>query len=194
MEAVAWDIARTLLWGIAVLWVLLALPAAIVTLLKRHWLYFCVGWLTLGAVWLIGAAAWAKPDSWWARSSYDDAKQARAADPHQRIRAPGQLAIRTAAALALILAVGLFCSRPSLFIGVDGASLASSVGRDSSDPCKQLSPDRWRCRAPALEESGYNAWYTVHVGNACWTATPVARSERDGHRDGCITVFDHISD
>jgi len=36
-------------------------------------------------------------------------------------------------------------------------------------------------------------WYTVQVGNAgCWKATPVDRSERDHHRNGCITIFDLI--
>ncbi len=60
------------------LWLLLGVAPATITALKGQWLLFSAGWLTLGLVWWIAALRLARPDSWWARYRYDEAKLARA--------------------------------------------------------------------------------------------------------------------
>jgi hypothetical protein len=46
--------------------------------LKRQWLLFAAGWLTIGLVWWIASLRLARPDSWWARRFYGQDKLARA--------------------------------------------------------------------------------------------------------------------
>jgi lysylphosphatidylglycerol synthetase-like protein (DUF2156 family) len=69
--------------GIAVvytvaLFVVLIVAPLIVTALKRQWLLFVAGWLTIGLVWWIASLRLARPDSWWARRFYGEDKLARA--------------------------------------------------------------------------------------------------------------------
>jgi membrane-associated phospholipid phosphatase len=59
------------------LFVVLIAPL-IVTALKRHWLLFVAGWLTIGLVWWIASLRLARPDSWWAQRFYGQDKLARA--------------------------------------------------------------------------------------------------------------------
>ncbi len=56
----------------------LIIAPMIVTALKRQWLLFLAGWLTIGLVWWIASLRLARPGSWWARRFYGDAKLARA--------------------------------------------------------------------------------------------------------------------
>lgn len=60
------------------LFVVLIVAPLIVTALKRHWLLFVAGWLTIGLVWWIASLRLARPDSWWARRFYGQDKLARA--------------------------------------------------------------------------------------------------------------------
>jgi hypothetical protein len=60
------------------LFVVLIFGPLIVTALKRHWLLFVAGWLTIGLVWWIASLRLARPDSWWARRFYGPDKLARA--------------------------------------------------------------------------------------------------------------------
>jgi hypothetical protein len=48
-----------------------------ITALKRQWLLFAAGWLTVGMVWWIAAMRLARPDSWWARRFYGPDKLER---------------------------------------------------------------------------------------------------------------------
>lgn len=69
--------------GVAVAYVvglftLLVFAPLTVTALKRHWLLFVAGWLTVGVVWWIAALRLARPESWWARRFYGPEKLARA--------------------------------------------------------------------------------------------------------------------
>ena len=69
--------------GIAViytvaLFVVLIIAPMTVTALKRQWLLFAAGWLTIGLVWWIASLRLARPDSWWARRFYGPEKLARA--------------------------------------------------------------------------------------------------------------------
>ena len=52
----------------------------VVTVLKRQWLLFAAGWMTIGTVWLIAAFRLGRPDSWWASRFYGDKKMARAGE------------------------------------------------------------------------------------------------------------------
>lgn len=49
----------------------------IVTALKRQWLLFAAGWLTIGSVWWIASLRLARPESWWSRHFYGADKLAR---------------------------------------------------------------------------------------------------------------------
>lgn len=60
------------------LFVVLIVAPLIVTALKRQWLLFAAGWLTIGLVWWIASLRLARPDSWWARRFYGQDKLARA--------------------------------------------------------------------------------------------------------------------
>ena len=60
------------------LWVVLVVAPLIITALKRHWLLFAAGWLTVGIVWWIASLRLARPESWWARRFYGSDKLVRA--------------------------------------------------------------------------------------------------------------------
>jgi hypothetical protein len=64
-------------YGLGLMTLLVIAPST-VTALKRHWLLFAAGWLTVGGVWWIAALRLARPDSWWARRFYGPEKLARA--------------------------------------------------------------------------------------------------------------------
>ncbi len=63
---------------VAVLWIVLIVAPLTVTALKRHWLLFAAGWLTVGIVWWIASLRLARPESWWAHRFYGPDKLARA--------------------------------------------------------------------------------------------------------------------
>ena len=58
------------------LWLLFIAPM-VVTALKRQWLLFAAGWLTIGLVWWIASLRLARPASWWSRHLYGPDKLAR---------------------------------------------------------------------------------------------------------------------
>jgi hypothetical protein len=66
-------------YGVVLWLVLIAVPLT-VTALKRHWLLFAAGWLTVGVVWWIASLRLARPESWWAHRFYDHDKLLRAQD------------------------------------------------------------------------------------------------------------------
>lgn len=57
---------------------LLIIAPLTVTALKRQWVLFAAGWLTIGVVWWIATLRLARPGSWWARRFYDRDKLLRA--------------------------------------------------------------------------------------------------------------------
>ena len=67
----------TVVYTVALFTVLIVAPLT-VTALKRQWLLFAAGWLTIGLVWWIASLRLARPDSWWARRFYGPEKLARA--------------------------------------------------------------------------------------------------------------------
>jgi hypothetical protein len=69
--------ASTWAYALALFLLLLVIPGAI-TLLKGQVLLFVAGAFTLALVWTVASFRLAKPDSWWARHFYDEAKLARA--------------------------------------------------------------------------------------------------------------------
>lgn len=114
------------LYGTALLWLLLLVPAAVVTVYKGRWLYFWCGWLTLGATWIIGALALASPGSGRAR---------------RRISLAW-----AASALLAIVALGLVGARPAALLGLSGRALQNSVGGRAIEPCHRLDERTWNCR------------------------------------------------
>jgi len=138
------------LFGVTLLWVSALLPAAVVTLLKRRWLLFGVGWISLGCGWLIGAALLAPPDSPWARWFYGE----------RRMR------------------LGTFGARPAPVLGVSGAALQRSVSDSPLEnpaalgPCRRLAPGEWRClrvpprRAAPGSPTGFRSTPPVAGGRA----------------------------
>jgi hypothetical protein len=194
---------EVLLLGAAALWLIAALPAAVITALKEQWLLFVTGFFTLGMVWFVGAASLAEPDSWWAERFYDEQKRALAANPGRR---PGS-GRTTAAAIASIVVtigvLGLFAAYPSPILGVDGKSLEYSVGGPSylvsPKPCQHRPAGNWICSRwedVGSGESGSSRVvdYRVTVGSlGCWTARPVRGLGQGRHKfSGCVTIRDHI--
>jgi hypothetical protein len=57
--------------------VLIVIPAGI-TLSKRQWVEFLIGFLLPGIVWMIASCRLARPSSWWARHFYGQEKMQRA--------------------------------------------------------------------------------------------------------------------
>ncbi len=56
------------------LWLVLVVVPLTITALKRQWLLFAAGWLTIGIVWWIGSLRLGRPESWWARRFYKQDK------------------------------------------------------------------------------------------------------------------------
>lgn len=65
------------IYGIALFAVLLVIPGTI-TLMKGQNVLFALGLLLAGIIWMITALRLARPDSYWARKFYGEAKLARA--------------------------------------------------------------------------------------------------------------------
>lgn len=65
------------------LWSLFIVPP-VITVLKRQWLLFAAGWLTVGVVWWIAPLRLGRPESWWARRFYGEEKLARARERYRR--------------------------------------------------------------------------------------------------------------
>jgi hypothetical protein len=57
--------------------VLIVIPAGI-TLSKRQWVEFFLGFFLPGIVWMIASCRLARPSSWWARRFYGPEKMQRA--------------------------------------------------------------------------------------------------------------------
>lgn len=75
------------MYTVALFAVLIVAPL-IVTALKRHWLLFVAGWLTIGLVWWIASLRLARPESWWARRFYGPDKLARAQERYGAAHSP----------------------------------------------------------------------------------------------------------
>lgn len=182
------------LFGVVCLWLLVLVPAAVVTVLKRHWSLFFVGWLTLGVTWLVGAVILAPLDSPWAEWFYDEKRRARAAEPLRHPRPMPAVALSAVAALIAIAVVGLLAARPTSVLGVDGTALGNSVDDGvlvGSGDCTRLRDDTWRCTT--WNTSGGGTPYRVEVDRfGCWTASRIgSRGER--RSAGCVTIVDFLS-
>lgn len=79
MENVAVVILTILLIGLILL---LAWGPSVIAILKRHYVLGALGLLVFAPIGWIGALLLAKPESWWARNRYDDAKRAQAVAKH----------------------------------------------------------------------------------------------------------------
>jgi hypothetical protein len=189
---------HTFAMGAGVFWLAMVIPAAVVAALKRHWLLFVSGFLTLGSVWLVGAASLAEPDSWWARRVYDERKRAQAVE-RDRVSVPARVtAAAVAAILAALAALLAFAAFPSPILGVDGKSLQYSVGGPSLvgslKPCHRKADDTWTCLRWDNGSSGAVDYRVTVDSVGCWTARRVEKtSERSPRRlSGCITIRDHL--
>lgn len=183
------------LFGVFALLLVVAIPAAVVTAMKGRLLWLVAGLFTFGVVWVIAAIAIAPPDSWWARSFYDEAQMRRAADP-DRYQRPGRLvALWVGGGLAAVLVLGFLTARPSAVLGVSGSALQNSVDSLVGErSCSEEGERTWTCAAYDDQTSG-TVSYRVRVKRlGCWSATRVG-SPGEGsrkHLSGCITALDYV--
>jgi len=190
---------ETLLNGVIWLYLLALIPAAVVTILKSRLSLFFAGFLTLGLTWVIAAAMLAEPDSDWAKWFYDERKLARSADPQRHPKPARETALLTGGAAALLLAVGLFASRPAPVLGVHGEALQYSVGGgnlgSSMPPCTRADDGAWRCKRSENGFSGTVSYRVETHGLGCWRAVRVGPRPAEGapkRLSGCITIWDEI--
>lgn len=100
--------------------------------------------------------------------------------------------------IALIVGFGF---RPTPILGVDGKSLAASVGVPVGtmgfEPCVEEG-ETWNCVLPGANDSSADAAarpvaYTIDVdGLGCWTGTVRGSGSKDAALDGCVTIADHV--
>jgi hypothetical protein len=197
------SVPATLVWevpanGVFWLWLIALAPAAVVTMLKGRWLYFAVGWLTLGIPWFFGALSPAAPDSGWARHFYDEEKRARAASFERYPRSHRQIALWLIGALTAVAVLGLVAVRPAPILGVGGSALQHSVGGGnlglSSTPCLHLDRNTWRC-AVYDDQGSSTIEYQVKTRRlGCWTASRIGGRGEGNRRQlsGCVTIWDKI--
>jgi hypothetical protein len=175
------------------------LTTSVVSLLKRRYLIFAAGFLTLGLAWFPGAIGMAPSDSWWARTLYDERQLARAENPERHPRrwwpVPRYLWILSIGFLLLCA----FLARPTPIVGVNGKALSNSVSGSallSDRSCRHVGGRHWVCPVYDDAVSG-DVDYQVHVGYfGCWTAQREGgvrlAHEPPPRMSGCITAFDHI--
>ena len=190
--------AQVLILGVLTLWALALVPSALITALKSRWLLFALGFPLLGLIWFIGALAVAPPDSWWAQRFYGERMMARATDPESNPPSRRRTLAWLGGVLGLLLVVGLFASRPTPVLGVDGESLQYSVGGPSlfgqSAPCRHVAPGTWSCSRYDSSRSA-DVGYRVRIhGLGCWTATRIGSRRDPGEQrlSGCITLADQL--
>jgi hypothetical protein len=156
-------------------WALGVVPAAVITVLRRQWLYFWCGWLTLGIVWFIGALA---------------------PDPDGPPRDPRWM-LAPAGIVATMLALGVFGARPAPVLGLNGGALQDSVGNSllgaGEDACDPAPGGAWKCWR---WDNGYSGVvnYTVKADwKGCWDAILDGRPTEDSPRrlSGCVSLFNY---
>jgi len=93
--------------------------------------------------------------------------------------------------IALLVGFGF---RPTPILGVDGKSLAASVGvpvgQTGFDPCTELG-ETWVCTLQGEGERPIA--YSLDVdGLGCWTATVRGSGSDENALEGCVTIADHV--
>lgn len=185
-------------YGVALLWLVALVPAAVITCLKQQWLLFGVGWLTGGLLWFVGAASLAPASSPWAQRFYGGEKLGRAEEPLRHGRQWRRVGLATATVTALVLALGVFGARPSPLLGVGGKALESSVGNGGvfldAAPCDRINADTWTCARWDNQFSSTVA-YRVKVDDfGCWKAAKVGPAGEGSARrlSGCVSLLDYL--
>jgi hypothetical protein len=189
-------ILEVVLFGVAALWALAALPAAAVTLLKGRWALAVGGCVTLGFVWFLGAVARPERGSAWALRFGGPI----ADEPPSRKEARG-IAIGVGVALALILLLGFFSARPAPILGVGGKALQQSVGGGGfgflQRECERLAEDEWSCSRLDNQSSGSVSYRVRTRSLGCWTARREGKFAGEGgsptRLDGCVNIFDYLT-
>ncbi len=182
-------------FGIALLWLLGLIPAAVVTLLKDRFLYFLCGWITFGVVWFVGAFALAPPDSWWARRFYGEERLATATDPIRHPRSRRAVLLSLGGVVASVVVLGLFAARPTPVLGVSGVALQRSVGGITFEGACERQGDRiWSCGRYDDGGSGTVEYRVSMRRSGCWTATRVGFSGEGSSKrlSGCVTIIDFV--
>ena len=98
--------------------------------------------------------------------------------------------------LAVVALVALLAYRPATVLGVDGDSLASSIGDGldlslSKGACKEADGE-WRCDLRAQDSSGGGGVFVVSTrAFGCWDAVPPSRvgTQAGPTLSACINVF-----
>lgn len=167
-----WFLLTVLFYGLIIGYVLILIPAMLCVGLRRQWVYFAAGFVTLGFAWVIGC--------------------------FQSPGIPKRVVLGVVSAIVLI---GVFSARPAVFVGVDGESLQNSVGGivSFSDSCRKAGED-WLCWKYDDSISG-DRGYKVEVDwTGCWQGRVQRHVNEpmdaisDPTVDGCVTLVDLVFD
>lgn len=162
-------IIEVLLFGGVAVWILTAIPGAVLCVQKQEWGGFIAGFFTIGLAWVIYGAV---------------------------LLPRRHLAPAVAIAGCSIVLLGGLATRPTPIVGLDGRALDNSLGGDgpfyASTPCERLAGSEWRCGRYEPAVSGPMPYRVKVNWLGCWTATRELRKRSVGpvRYKGCVSVVD----
>ncbi|MBK8293537.1 MAG: hypothetical protein IPK93_01725 [Solirubrobacterales bacterium] len=190
-----WFAVEVLIYGSFFVYVLAVFPAALVSVLKRRWIPYILGFFTFGLAWFYGAIDIARPASWWAGKFYPAGPQQDTRQFEEvrkkRVLKGGMIAF------AAVILIGLFAARPTPVLGTDGKTLQGSVDGflAFADTCRKGPGDDWTCFAYDNASSGDAPYRTTVDWAGCWNAEADGNGRRPTNPElsGCVTIFDHLN-
>jgi hypothetical protein len=98
--------------------------------------------------------------------------------------------------LLAVVSIGLLAYRPATVIGVDGDSLANSLGGSLLSECEQAKDKLWLCRISKEPSGGAQRFVVETKTFGCWDAwkgSSATVAEGTPTRSGCSDAIDLIS-
>jgi hypothetical protein len=98
-----------------------------------------------------------------------------------------------------VIVLGLLAYRPATVLGIDGETLANSLGEElglvpGKRECEKQADDEWRCSLSGGSSEGGGGMFVVSTrAFGCWDAEQVSSAAGPGTPrpvSGCIDAFD----